>query len=41
MIRQSSLPSADSDGQDRSMRLIEYALAFVAVLAAGVLAFAR
>ena len=41
MIRQPALPTAESDVEDRSMRLVEYALAFVAVLAAGVLAFIR
>jgi hypothetical protein len=41
MIRQPSLTVTESDGEDRSMRFIEYGLAFVAVLAAGVLAFVR
>jgi hypothetical protein len=41
MIRQTGLQSTETDGEDRSMRWVEYALAFVAVLAAGVLAFLR
>jgi hypothetical protein len=41
MIRQTGLQSTKTDGEDRSMRWVEYALAFVAVLAAGVLAFIR
>ncbi|HXU85812.1 MAG TPA: hypothetical protein VN773_08395 [Verrucomicrobiae bacterium] len=41
MIRQTAIPAAESDVEDRSMRLVEYAMAFVAVLAAGILAFIR
>ena len=41
MIRQTGLQSAETDVEDRSMRWVEYVLAFVAVLAAGVLAFIR
>ena len=41
MIRQSALPTTESDVEDRSMRVVEYALAFVAALVAGVLAFVR
>jgi hypothetical protein len=41
MIRQTTLPTAEPDAEDRSMRIVEYALAFVAALAAGVLAFIR
>jgi hypothetical protein len=41
MIRQTTLPTTDTDVEDRSMRLIEYAMAIVAVLAAGILAFIR
>jgi hypothetical protein len=41
MIRQTTLPAAESDVDDRSMRLIEYGLALIAVIAAGVLAFIR
>jgi hypothetical protein len=41
MIRQTRLQSTETDVEDGSMRLVEYALALVAVLAAGVLAFLR
>jgi hypothetical protein len=41
MIRQTGLQSTETDLEDRSMRLVEYVMAFVAVLAAGVLAFLR
>jgi hypothetical protein len=41
MIRQTAIPATESDVEDRSMRLVEYAMAFVAVLAAGILAFIR
>lgn len=41
MIRQTGLPIPETEVEDRSMRLIEYALAFVAVIAAGALAFIR
>ena len=41
MLRRTALPTAESDVEDRSMRVIEYALAFGAVIAAGVLAFIR
>lgn len=41
MIRQPALPATESDVEDRSMRFVEYLLAFIAVLAAGVLAFIR
>jgi hypothetical protein len=41
MIRQTGLPSTETDVEDRSMRLVEYVMAFVAVVAAGVLAFLR
>ena len=41
MIRRTSLPSVDSDREERSMRAVEYALAFAAVIAAGILAFLR
>lgn len=40
MIQQ-TLPPPESDVDDRSMRLVEYAMAIVAVVAAGVLAFIR
>jgi hypothetical protein len=41
MIRQTGLPIPETEAEDRSMRLIEYALAVIAVLAAGILAFIR
>jgi hypothetical protein len=41
MIRQTGLPATEGDVEERSMRFVEYAVAFVAVLAAGILAFIR
>jgi hypothetical protein len=41
MIRQTGLPISETEVEDHSMRLVEYAMAFIAVLAAGVLAFIR
>jgi hypothetical protein len=41
MIRQTTLPATESDGEDRSMRFIEYGLAFLAFIAAGALALIR
>jgi hypothetical protein len=41
MIRQTGLQTEKTDVEDRSMRWVEYALAFVALLAAAVLAFLR
>ncbi len=41
MIRQTTLPTMESDVEDRSMRLVEWAMALVAVLAAAVLALLR
>ena len=41
MIGQTELPASESGVEERSMRFVEYALAFVAVLAAGILAFIR
>jgi hypothetical protein len=41
MIRQTELQSTETDVEDRSMRLVEYVMAFVAVVVAGVLAFLR
>lgn len=41
MIRQAGLPVTHDDGEEPSMRYVEYVLAFVAVFAAGVLAFIR
>jgi hypothetical protein len=41
MFRQTALPSTESDVKDRSMRVVEYALAVVAALVAGILALVR
>jgi hypothetical protein len=41
MIRQAELPDTEVDVEDHSMRLVEYTLAIVTVLAAGILAFIR
>ena len=41
MLRQPMLSITDAEIEDHSMRIVEYALAFVAALAAGVLAFIR
>ena len=41
MIRRDALPTTESDVNDHSMRIVEYAMAFVAVLVAGVLALVR
>jgi hypothetical protein len=40
MIRQRFIPAARTE-QDRSMRVVEYAMAIVAIVVAGVLALAR
>lgn len=41
MIGRSELPATESEVEERSMRFVEYAVAIVAVLAAGILAFIR
>lgn len=41
MIRQPALPTLESEADDHSMRFVEYAMAVIAVVAAGVLAFLR
>jgi hypothetical protein len=41
MIRQTALPTTESDVEDRSMRVVEYAMALVAVAVAGILAVLR
>jgi hypothetical protein len=41
MMRQTALPIVESDVEDRSMRVVEYAMAVVAVVAAGILAILR
>ncbi|HET7472091.1 MAG TPA: hypothetical protein VFJ71_03100 [Candidatus Limnocylindrales bacterium] len=41
MLRHSALPTTEVDHEDRSMRVVEWVLALVAAVAAGVLAFVR
>lgn len=41
MIRLQLLPAADSPEEERSMRVVEWVLAVVAMIVAGVLAFIR
>jgi hypothetical protein len=41
MIHQTTVTTPDADVEDHSMRLVEWAMAFVAALAAGILAFIR
>jgi hypothetical protein len=41
MIRQTMVTATETEVDDRSMRLVEWALALVAAIAAGVLAFIR
>ena len=41
MIGQNALPTTESDVADHSMRVVEYAMALVAVVVAGVLALVR
>jgi hypothetical protein len=41
MFRNTTAPTPTSDLEDRSMRFVEYAMAIVAVVAAGVLALIR
>jgi hypothetical protein len=41
MIRQTGFTATEADAEERSMRFVEYVLAFVAILAAGILAFIR
>jgi hypothetical protein len=41
MIREAVDATTDSDVDDRSMRVVEYVMALVAMVAAGVLAFMR
>lgn len=41
MMRPSTLPTTDVDHGDRSMRLVEWVLAFAAVVAAGILTLVR
>lgn len=41
MIRQPTATAQEAPADEHSMRFVEYALAFVALLAAGILAFVR
>lgn len=41
MFRQTALPPTASDTQDHSMRLVEWAMALIAVITAGILALVR
>jgi hypothetical protein len=42
MIRQTALPTTPSEvDEDRSMRVVEWALALIAAIAAGILVFIR
>jgi hypothetical protein len=41
MMPQTALPTAEADIEDRSMRVVEYAMAAVAVVVAGILAILR
>lgn len=41
MFRQTALPTTESDVEDHSMRVAEYALALITLVAAGVLALLR
>jgi hypothetical protein len=41
MIRQTELQATEGELEERSMRFVGYAMAFIAVLAAGILAFIR
>jgi hypothetical protein len=41
MIRQTMVAATDTEVEDRSMRLVEWAMALIAAIAAGILAFIR
>jgi hypothetical protein len=41
MIHQTTVATTDTEVEDRSMRLVEWSLALIAAIAAGVLAFIR
>jgi hypothetical protein len=41
MIHQPTVATAETEVEDRSMRLVEWSLALIAAIAAGVLAFIR
>jgi len=41
MIHQTTVATTDTEVEDRSMRVVEWSLALIAAIAAGVLAFIR
>jgi|RhiMetStandDraft_4_1073278.scaffolds.fasta_scaffold960579_1 hypothetical protein len=41
MLRQTTITTTEPDVEDRSMRVVEYLMALIAAVAAGVLAFVR
>lgn len=41
MFRQTALPTTASDVEDHSMRVVEWAMALIAVVTAGILALVR
>ncbi len=41
MFRQTALPTTESDVEDHSMRVVEWAMALIAVVTAGILALVR
>ncbi|HUQ77590.1 MAG TPA: hypothetical protein VM427_01790 [Patescibacteria group bacterium] len=41
MFRQTALPTTESDVEDHSMRVVEWAMALVAVVTAGILTLVR
>ncbi len=41
MFRQTAHPTTESDVDDHSMRLVEWAMALIAVVTAGILALVR
>lgn len=41
MFRQTALPTTGSDVDDHSMRVVEWAMAVIAVVTAGILALVR
>jgi hypothetical protein len=41
MLRETTITTTEADVEDRSMRLVEYLLALMAAVAAGILAFVR
>ena len=41
MLRDTTITTTESDVEDRSMRVVEYVMALIAAVAAGILAFVR